>query len=129
MAMEQTTIQKKQQGDLFQLLFEKEAEIKGLHTRVEFLETRLEQRSLEAKKDLRKLLPYFADMRKRVMRIFMDMPNAGLSRQEIIEEFRRRFPRISTANIPRRVRECVTDDKKLWSKTDEQGTVRFYLRL
>lgn len=106
------------------------ARIQTLRLRIAFLEQRLEQRSEKTKKDLKKLMPYFKTMRKKIMKIFVDMPTSvGLTHQEIIEEFRSRFPKVNTAHVPRRVCELVSDERKLWSKTDEKGKVRFYLRL
>jgi len=130
MEAKQTTLQKKQQEDLVQLLIEKEAENKALRKRVGFLESRLEQRSEKTKKDLRKLLPYFKSMRDKVMGIFLELqPTTGLSHKDIIEEFRIKYPMINVAHLPRRVCELVSDEQKLWSKKDEKGTVRFYLKL
>jgi len=125
--MEQTTTEL---APLLEELQEKRARIKALRRKVEFLETRLEQRFEETKKDFKKLQPYFENMRSKILQIFMELPpTTGLSHKEIIEEFRAKYPTINTAHIPRRVCELVSDEQKLWSKKDEKGTVRFYLKL
>ena len=125
--MEQTTTEL---APLLEELQEKRARIKALRRKVEFLETRLEQRFEETKKDFKKLQPYFENMRSKILQIFMELPpTTGLSHKEIIEEFRAKYPTINTAHIPRRVCELVSDEQKLWSKKDEKGTVRFYFKL
>lgn len=126
----QTTLEKKQQGELVQILLEKEQDIKALRRQVQILQTRLEQRSEKTKKDLKKLMPFFKSQREKIVGILMELPPlTGLSHKEIGEEFSVKYPMINPTNLQRRTRECVSLDKTLWSRTDEDGVDRFYLVL
>lgn len=128
--MEQTTTQTEYIDRLLARIDDHKARIQSLRMKINFLEQRLKQRFEETKKDFKKLEPYFESMRSKIYAIFLELPpTTGLSHEEIALEFRRLYPTISTVNLQRRTRELVSDEKKLWSKKDEQGTVRFYLRL
>lgn len=98
--------------------------------RIEFLEKRLEQRFESTRQDYASRVKYFESMQERVLQLFLkDVPaSVGLSHLEIRKEFERKFPGIPSANVDRRVQE-LAQAGKLWASKDDDGTVRFYLRL
>ena len=126
--MEQTTRQT-QQGDLVQLLLEKGNEIKALRRRVGFLESRLEQRIQLTQNLYQKRREHFNRMQDLAYRIFKDNPKSPFSYEELCEEWKRRYPNISSVNVPRRVKE-LTQRHLLWRVDDpETHKVYHYLRL
>lgn len=126
----QTTSQTEYIDRLLGRIDDMKARIQVLRGRIVFLEERLEQREQVTVNHYRQALPYLKGMRDKIFKIFLETPaNMGLSYPEIIEEFSKRYPSVNTKNVPRRVRELVTIEHKLWSKEDEHGTVRFYLML
>ena len=129
-SMEQTTTQTQYIDMLLGKLDDEKARVRTLRLKIVFLEDRLLQREQKTVSHYRQALPYLKGMRDKIFKIFLEIPaNMGLTHEEIIEEFSKRYPNVNTKNIPRRTRELVSDEKKLWSKQDEDGTVRFYLKL
>jgi len=143
MGMEQTTLgqdgqhPKKQPVEavqydlkgLMDIMQDLKAQRDALKKRVEFLEERLTQRYEETRKDFQRLQPYLENMRAKILQVFVELPpTIELCHEEIIEEFKAKYPMLSTANVPRRVRELV-EQGKLWSHKDEKGVVRFSLKL
>jgi hypothetical protein len=114
---------------LMNIMQDLKAQRDALQKRVAWLEERLEQRHEETRKDFERMQPYLENMRAKIRQIFLDLPpTVGLTHQEIQDEFHDRYPMVSITNVPRRVRELV-EQGDLWSKTDDEGTVRFYLKL
>lgn len=115
--------------DLRLRLEAKERRIDFLSGRIIFLERRLFQRRQKTLSFYERAKPNIETMKSQIMGIFIEMPeDKGVSHKEIVEEFSRRFPKVSTKNVPRRVCE-LREEGKLWSCQDEAGTVRFYLKL
>lgn len=104
---------------------------KALERRVEHLELVLAQRFQTTANRYQELKSYFESMRGKVVKIFLENgAGIGLTYDEILKEFQMRYPHITTVNLQRRVRELVTDDKRLWESPDpETGKIRFYLTL
>jgi hypothetical protein len=107
---------------------EKENAAKG--KRIAFLERRLEQRFESTRQDYLSKLKYFESMQQKILQLFLEdvPPSTGLTHWQIREEFERKFPAIQSSNVDRRVQE-LTKAGKLWAHKDDDGTVRFYLRL
>lgn len=98
--------------------------------RIAFLERRLEQRFESTVQDYRSKVKFFESMQERVLQLFLEdvPPGVGLSHREIQEEFERKFPAIRSTNLDRRTQELAKAGK-LWAHKDDDGTVKFYLRL
>lgn len=106
---------------------------KAQRTRIAFLEMRLKQRYQKTRNFYNQRKPLFKSVREKIFQIFLDLPpSVGLSHKEIIVEYENRYPDANVANIPRRVNELVTgvgdEESRLFSH-QEDGTVKFYLRL
>jgi hypothetical protein len=102
----------------------------ALTKRVAFLEWRLSQREVATKKDFSTLKPWIDSVKLKILAIFNEeIPvTQGLTYPEIQNLYAQKYPRSSTTDVPRRVRDLVNDGK-LWRCDDEDGTVRFYLKL
>ena len=98
--------------------------------RIAFLERRLAQRFESTRQDYLSKLKFFESMQQKILQLFLeDVPaGVGLSHWEITREFERKFPAIRSTNVDRRVQELAKAGK-LWACKDDDGTVRFYLRL
>jgi hypothetical protein len=98
--------------------------------RIEFLERRLEQRFVDTRQDYVSRIKYFEGMQQRVLQLFLEDVSAGvgLSMPEVLEEWARKFPAIKSANVDRRVQELARAGR-LWKCKDDDGIVRFYLKL
>jgi hypothetical protein len=86
----------------------------------------LEQRYRETKRqfDPSKL----EEMKGKVYQIFLASPGVGFTYEEAEEEFERMYG-FKSANVGQRMRDLRQEKPpKLWS-SDEEGKVRFYLRL
>lgn len=108
--------------------------VKAQRTRIAFLELRLKQRFEKTTNYYRQIQPFLKSMRDKVFKIFLELPaSVGLSHKEIIMEFQNRYPDANVKNIPRRVRELTVgvdgEEPRLFSHTEEDGTVKFFLRL
>jgi len=111
-------------------LKERDALIAAQKRRIEFLETRLAQRSEETKSDFQRLKPFFGSIQKKILEMFHDLsPERGLTMPELQEEFSARFPNIAVTNVPWRVFElCQHGD--LWKQPDPVDLhMRYYLKL
>lgn len=115
---------------LLQLIKRLEKENAARAKRIVFLEKRLEQRFESTRQDYLSKLKYFESMQQKILQLFLEdvPPGAGLSHWEIAREFERKFPGIRSANLDRRTQELAKVGK-LWAHKDDDGTVRFYLRL
>jgi hypothetical protein len=104
--------------------------VEAQRKRIAFLERRLQQRFESTRQDYLSRIKYFESMQQRILQLFLeDVPaGVGLSHREIQEEFARKFPAIKSTNVDRRVQELAKAGK-LWAHKDDDGTVRFYLRL
>lgn len=115
--------------DLRLRLEAKEKTIRYLRGRITFLEWRLSQRLEITVNDYAKLSPYLEKMKGQIMKIFLELsPDQGLNYEEIMTEFRNRYPDFQTKNVPRRVRELVNEGK-LWVSIDPDRKARVYLKL
>ena len=64
-----------------------------------------------------------------MLNLFLDLPpNVGLTRTEIPEEFAKRYPELRSVDSLRRAYELCAMNK-LWRHKDDDGLVRFYLKL
>jgi hypothetical protein len=101
----------------------------ALERRVKFLEERLQQRFIATVNEYQDRRKYFDKMQEYVLTLFLDLPpDAGLTRTEIPEEFKRKYPHMASVDALRRAYELKQQDK-LWTKQDPDGTVRFFLKL
>lgn len=100
----------------------------ALERKVKFLEQRLEQRyeeTVNAYQDRRK---WFDKQQDYVFSMFLDLPpDTGLTRTEIVEQFRVKYPHLASVDAIRRAYELERAGK-LW-KQQEKDAVRFYLKL
>jgi hypothetical protein len=98
--------------------------------RIVFLEKRLAQRFESTRQDYRSKLKFFESIQQRILQLFIEdvPPSIGFTHWQIKEEFERKFPAIRSTNVDRRVQELAKAGK-LWASKDNDGTVRFYLRL
>jgi hypothetical protein len=117
-------------GGLLRLVDDLRRLNEGQRRRIEFLERRLEQRFVDTRQDYVSRIKYFEGMQQRVLQLFLeDVPaGVGLSIPEVLEELARKFPAIKSANWDRRVQELARAGK-LWKCKDDDGIVRFYLKL
>jgi hypothetical protein len=126
---EQTTLKPQQLGTVLDELSDLRARNRALETKVKFLEERLQQRYERTVKNYQELLPRIESIRAKVLQIFLEFPPAtGLCHFEIAEEFKLRFPMIKTVDLPRRTRE-LCQQNKLYSRSEEDGRTKFYLKL
>jgi site-specific DNA-adenine methylase len=132
MAAQQTTRQIGNETELKGLLDiiadqRKQLEMKQKY--IEQLEFRLEQRTEVTKNLYQQRKAHFSDMQDRVYRIFLDYPKIAFCYEELIEEWKAKYPNVSPVNVPRRTRELAEQDL-LWSAMDpESHKVYHYLRL
>jgi len=110
-------------------LKQKDALVAAQKRRIEFLESRLAQRSEETHKDFQKLQPYIESMQRRILEMYHSLPaERGLTMPEVQKEFSLRFPNIPATHVPRRVYELI-DQEKLWKQNGPDDTMRYYLTL
>lgn len=124
-----TAVGQTELAGLLHIIEDQRKEIEALRRRKEFLERRLEQRYESTVQNYSSRIKHFESMQERVLQLFLeDIPaNVGLTHEDIKREFSRKFPRIPTSNLDRRVQELAKAGK-LWRLKDD-GTVRFYLHL
>lgn len=127
--MEQTTRQTQYIDRLLARIDDMKARILALKAKIAFLEKRLEQREQKTISHYQRVQPYLKSMREKVFAIFLEQPyNLGLTYEEVIAEFKKRYPDIPTKNLPRRTRE-LCEQGKLWTRQNSDGKVRFFLKL
>ena len=99
-------------------------QLEAKEKRIRQLEFILEQRYRETKRqfDPAKL----EEMKAKVYQLFLASPGVGFTYEEAEEEFERMYG-FKSANVGQRCRD-LRQEGKLWS-SDEEGKVRFYLRL
>jgi DNA repair exonuclease SbcCD ATPase subunit len=102
---------------------------KALEKKVRYLERLLSERFEKTRTDYEKLKPYFDSMKSKVMDIFFDNFPARLNYDQLIELFRARHPQISTAHLPRRIKEMCQEGRLSRSYDEETGKVVFHLKL
>jgi hypothetical protein len=126
----QSTSNRTELAGLLQLVEDLRKANEAQRKRIEFLEKRLKQRFESIRQDYQSRIKYFESMQERVLQLFLeDVPaDVGLSMPEVLEELARKFPAVKSANWDRRVQE-LAGAGKLWKCKDDDGTVRFYLRL
>ena len=74
----------------------------------------------------------FEGLRGQVVKIFLDRPEDSFSMDEIVAEFRRRYPNVPATNIPRRVCELAQADGKFGRRllrNQGEGKIRYCLNL
>jgi len=129
MSHNKTTITSQDVDRLLGIIDDQKQQIQALRIRIAFLEKRMEQREVATVNFYQEKKIYFPEMQRKVMQIFLGLPaTVGLTYPEILDEWKRKFPRVNYKNVPRRVRELVNQGK-LWSNPDPDGTARFYLKL
>ena len=101
----------------------------GLHKRIEKLEKRLAQRIQKTQNLYQERKARFSDMQDRVYQIFLESPDVAWSYEDLQQEWESRYSKISSVNVPRRVKE-LTEQGLLWSVMDpESRKVFHYLKL
>jgi hypothetical protein len=105
---------------------------KALETRLKFLEDRLAQRFAETVQEYKS--SNFDGMRDMCMKVFLNAgPEAELTMEEAVEEFKILFPGVNSLFVPRRILELSQPDgkfgHKLGRKQDSDGTARYFLWL
>jgi hypothetical protein len=100
----------------------------ALEKRIAFLSDRLEQRYQETISEYQDKRKFFDSAQQLVLQMFLDLPpGTGLTRTEIVQMFKLKFPNAASVDALRRGYELV-EMGKLWKK-QEQDAVRFYLKL
>lgn len=121
----QTTTESRQPEDLHSLT----ALIEAQRRRIAFLEFILTQRTETTRNRYQQLKKHFSRMQDLIYKIFLDNPAIGFSYDMLTEEFKARYPNVSSVNVNRRVRE-LAQQGRLWRTVDkETGKVKHYLRL
>ena len=101
----------------------------ALHKRIEHLEFRLAQRTQKTQNLYQERKARFSDMQDRVYQIFLESPDVAWSYEDLQQEWESRYSKISSVNVPRRVKE-LTEQDLLWSVMDpESRKVFHYLKL
>lgn len=101
----------------------------ALKRRVEHLEFRLAQRTQKTQNLYQERKARFSDMQDRVYQIFLESPDVAWSYEDLQQEWESRYSKISSVNVPRRVKE-LTEKGLLWSVMDpESRKVLHYLEL
>jgi hypothetical protein len=114
---------------LLDIISDQRQQLEMKQKRVEYLEFVLAERMKATRNRYAELKPYFETLQKEVLKIFLELPAAGLTYQEIYQEFHQKYPNVNTVNLLRRIRELV-EQKKLWTSPDPvSGKIRFYLKL
>jgi Mg/Co/Ni transporter MgtE len=105
------------------------AKCKAQERRIEFLESFLTQRLETTKSNYDKLKPYFESQKAKVMELFFAKFPCRLDYDQIIEQFRARHPQIPVTNLPRRVKELVSEQRLVSSYDQERKKVVFRLQV
>jgi len=105
------------------------AKCKAQQKRIEFLESFLSQKLEATRRSYAEMKPYFDSQKEKIMNLFFNCFPARLSYDDIIQKFRRKYPMISTAHLPRRIKEMCQEGRLCRSYDEERKKVVFHLDL
>lgn len=125
--MEQTTLQNLQ--PLLDELQEIRAEREALKKRVRWLEMRLEQRIEKTVNHYQERRSRLDRMQNMALQLFIENPNIPFTYEELVEEWKVKYPDVSCINLPRRIRE-LAEQNLVWRVEDpETKKALHYLKL